>query len=185
MEEVCFSYVSRPEIRPCRRCLSQWGWQAFSVWCVSFLIQFQKKNRSFSHQEESSHRFIKTRSTIIAISGVSTLLPTAGIGSTPRYARVRDPDIGGCNYRFMWLFLNLCLIRMAVRKHYIILFGGFYDPGIITTFSHLWKGYLNTLQIFDTRDTSGRPSSSKRRTIFLHFLLIYFQRRLLQRVHER
>jgi len=139
MEEVCFSYVSRPEIRPCRRCLSEWGWQAFPVWCVSFLIQFfLKKSRSFSHQEENSHPFIKTRSTIIAISGVSTSRPTPGIGSTPRFARVRDPDIGGYNYRFIWLFLNfISFLRMAVWKHYIILFGGFYDPGITSTFSHL------------------------------------------------
>ncbi|KAF9558179.1 galactose oxidase [Agrocybe pediades] len=51
--------------------------------------------------------------------------------------------------------------RMAVWKHYIILFGGFYDPGITTR-------YLNDLWFFDTqeykwtlvefKDTAPRPS---------------------------
>lgn len=51
--------------------------------------------------------------------------------------------------------------RMAMWKHYIVLFGGFYDPGVTTR-------YLNDLWIFDTqayswrqvefRDTDTRPS---------------------------
>ncbi|KAG5653474.1 hypothetical protein H0H81_000243 [Sphagnurus paluster] len=51
--------------------------------------------------------------------------------------------------------------RMAVFKHYIVLFGGFYDPGITTR-------YLNDLWVFDTqeykwrqielRETDPRPS---------------------------
>ncbi|KAI0367424.1 galactose oxidase [Pilatotrama ljubarskyi] len=51
--------------------------------------------------------------------------------------------------------------RMAMWKHYIVLFGGFYDPGIKTN-------YLNDLWIFDTqeykwkqiefRETDRRPS---------------------------
>ncbi|EJF56876.1 galactose oxidase [Dichomitus squalens LYAD-421 SS1] len=51
--------------------------------------------------------------------------------------------------------------RMAMWKHYIVLFGGFYDPGIKTN-------YLNDLWIFDTqeykwrqiefRDTDRKPS---------------------------
>ncbi|KAI0041460.1 galactose oxidase [Auriscalpium vulgare] len=35
--------------------------------------------------------------------------------------------------------------RMAIWKHYIVLFGGFYDPGITTR-------YLNDLWIFDTQE---------------------------------
>ncbi|KAI0330708.1 galactose oxidase [Cubamyces sp. BRFM 1775] len=51
--------------------------------------------------------------------------------------------------------------RMAMWKHYIVLFGGFYDPGIKTN-------YLNDLWLFDTqeykwrqvefKDTERRPS---------------------------
>ncbi|KAG6864915.1 hypothetical protein C0991_006403 [Blastosporella zonata] len=51
--------------------------------------------------------------------------------------------------------------RMAIFKHYIVLFGGFYDPGITTR-------YLNDLWVFDTqeynwrqiefRETDQRPS---------------------------
>ncbi|KAG6915440.1 hypothetical protein DXG01_011470 [Tephrocybe rancida] len=51
--------------------------------------------------------------------------------------------------------------RMAIFKYYIVLFGGFYDPGITTR-------YLNDLWVFDTqeyswrqielRDTDQRPS---------------------------
>ncbi|KAF8878772.1 hypothetical protein BD779DRAFT_1613006 [Infundibulicybe gibba] len=51
--------------------------------------------------------------------------------------------------------------RMAIWKHYIVLFGGFYDPGITTR-------YLNDLWVFDTqeykwrqiefRDTDLKPS---------------------------
>ncbi|KAF7427847.1 hypothetical protein PC9H_007063 [Pleurotus ostreatus] len=51
--------------------------------------------------------------------------------------------------------------RMAIWKHYIFLFGGFYDPGITTR-------YLNDLWVFDTqeykwqqvefRDTDSKPS---------------------------
>jgi len=50
---------------------------------------------------------------------------------------------------------------MAVWKHLIILFGGFYDPGIVTR-------YLNDLWVFDTqeytwtqvelKETDSRPS---------------------------
>ncbi|KAJ8087756.1 Kelch repeat-containing protein 3 [Marasmius tenuissimus] len=39
--------------------------------------------------------------------------------------------------------------RMAVWKHYIVLFGGFYDPGITTR-------YLNDLWIFDTQEYKWR-----------------------------
>ncbi|KAF9510287.1 hypothetical protein BS47DRAFT_1409249 [Hydnum rufescens UP504] len=51
--------------------------------------------------------------------------------------------------------------RMALWKHYVVLFGGFYDPGVRTQ-------YLNDLWVFDTqeytwtqvvlRDTDRRPS---------------------------
>ncbi|KAF5380001.1 hypothetical protein D9615_006253 [Tricholomella constricta] len=54
-------------------------------------------------------------------------------------------------------------LAMAVFKHYIVLFGGFYDPGITTR-------YLNDLWVFDTqeykwrqielRETDPRPSVS-------------------------
>ncbi|KAF8522643.1 hypothetical protein BU17DRAFT_44591 [Hysterangium stoloniferum] len=55
--------------------------------------------------------------------------------------------------------------RMAVWKHFIVLFGGFYDPGIRTN-------YLNDLWLFDTqeytwqqvelRDTDRKPSQVPR-----------------------
>jgi hypothetical protein len=34
---------------------------------------------------------------------------------------------------------------MALWKHYIVLFGGFYDPGIATR-------YMNDLWVFDTQE---------------------------------
>lgn len=68
--------------------------------------------------------------------------------------------------------------RMAVWKHYIILFGGFYDPGITSMFVLFYRRsqlkryalarYLNDLWFFDTqeykwtlvefKDTASRPS---------------------------
>ncbi|KAJ3979502.1 galactose oxidase [Lentinula detonsa] len=49
--------------------------------------------------------------------------------------------------------------RMAVWKHYIVLFGGFYDPGITTR-------YLNDLWLFDTQEykwhlVDFRPNQSR------------------------
>ena len=52
----------------------------------------------------NSHHFIKTRFIIIAISGVSTLGRTPGIGSTLKCAQVRDQDIGGCKCS---IYMNL------------------------------------------------------------------------------
>ncbi|KAF8340469.1 uncharacterized protein EI90DRAFT_2906953 [Cantharellus anzutake] len=40
--------------------------------------------------------------------------------------------------------------RMAVWKHFIVLFGGFFDPGVRTQ-------YLNDLWIFDTEDYTWKP----------------------------
>ncbi|KAI8972871.1 galactose oxidase [Trametes punicea] len=44
--------------------------------------------------------------------------------------------------------------RMAMWKHYIVLFGGFYDPGIKTN-------YLNDLWIFDTQEYKWRQIEFK------------------------
>ncbi|KAF9078054.1 hypothetical protein BDP27DRAFT_1388596 [Rhodocollybia butyracea] len=44
--------------------------------------------------------------------------------------------------------------RMAAWKHYIVLFGGFYDPGFTTR-------YLNDLWIFDTQEYKWRPIEFK------------------------
>lgn len=55
---------------------------------------------------------------------------------------------------------------MAVWKHYIILFGGFYDPGIISKLCHTFSvshidlfstaRYLNDLWVFDTQEYTWR-----------------------------
>lgn len=44
--------------------------------------------------------------------------------------------------------------RMAIWKHYIVLFGGFYDPGIRTN-------YLNDLWLFDTQEYKWRQIEFK------------------------
>ncbi|PBK64706.1 galactose oxidase [Armillaria solidipes] len=44
--------------------------------------------------------------------------------------------------------------RMAIWKHYIILFGGFYDPGVTTR-------YLNDLWLFDTQEYKWRQAEFK------------------------
>ncbi|KAH9914485.1 galactose oxidase [Amylocystis lapponica] len=44
--------------------------------------------------------------------------------------------------------------RMAMWKHYVILFGGFYDPGLRTN-------YLNDLWLFDTQEYKWRPVEFK------------------------
>jgi hypothetical protein len=50
---------------------------------------------------------------------------------------------------------------MAVWKHYIVLFGGFYDPGYTSTFSQpgclliyvtLAANYLNDMWVFDMQE---------------------------------
>ena len=51
---------------------------------------------------------------------------------------------------------------MALWKHYIVLFGGFYDPGIISEYRHRGLSlalsecciarYMNDLWIFDTQE---------------------------------
>ena len=38
----------------------------------------------------------------------------------------RPPSVASLNDRYYW-------IRMALWKHYIVLFGGFYDPGVRST----------------------------------------------------
>jgi hypothetical protein len=83
---------------------------AASFFFLVRVLSHPSRKCSFFPQEANSHRFIKTRSTTIAISGVSTSRPTPGIGSTPRYAQVRDPDIGECNDRFIWLFLKFIFL---------------------------------------------------------------------------
>ncbi|KAK0190088.1 galactose oxidase [Armillaria mellea] len=44
--------------------------------------------------------------------------------------------------------------RMAIWKHYIVLFGGFYDPGVTTR-------YLNDLWLFDTQEYKWRQAEFK------------------------
>ncbi|KAK0213836.1 galactose oxidase [Armillaria fumosa] len=44
--------------------------------------------------------------------------------------------------------------RMAIWKHYIILFGGFYDPGVTTR-------YLNDLWLFDTQEYKWQKAEFK------------------------
>jgi len=109
--------------------LSKLGWQAFSVRCVSFLIQLQSVHFSLRRGEFS----LLHLNSFYQLHCRDFWFFDPGIGLIPRYARVRDPDIGGCNDRFTWLFLY----RMAVWEHYIILFGGLYDPGITGWFSYL------------------------------------------------
>ena len=71
--------------------------------------------------------------------------------------RHRDPLLGSDRYQgtpkcairtsvgitIDWYgYLSILFSRMAVWKHYIILFGGFYDPGItsrFSNFSYLWS----------------------------------------------
>ena len=74
------------------------------------------------------HRYIRIVSITTAIFGSLTFQLIHGNGLRPRYVLVHDPDTGE---------LDLLMLadsrsnpgRMAIWKHYIILFGGFYDPG--------------------------------------------------------
>ena len=59
---------------------------------------------------------------------------------------------------------------MAVWKHYIALFGGFYDPGYTSSFSHLdwlllpdvWvANYLDDLWLFDMREYKWKHIAMK------------------------
>ena len=86
-------------------------------------------------QGASSRPCIRTPSTITAISGASISLPILGTGSRRRSVLLRDPDTGEeeCDYgdsALAYVGPRLLAHRMAMWKHYIVLFGGFYDPGI-------------------------------------------------------
>ena len=62
---------------------------------------------------------------------------------------------------------------MAMWKHYIVLFGGFYDPGIksedkkgvvidvVAYIPHLPANYLNDLWLFDTQEYKWRQIEFK------------------------
>lgn len=61
------------------------------------------------------------------------------------------------------LLLAHSMVSMAMWKHYIVLFGGFYDPGVRSEYLRLcrpWKthslfmvaNYLNDLWLFDTQE---------------------------------
>lgn len=141
---------------------------------------------------ENSPRCTRIRSTIIVTFGVLTSQPTRGIASTRKLGPVRDQVIGGWQ-AFIGLILQVSdsylTSSMAIFKHYIALFGGFYDPGIRSTSRSLVfqiqantcfsAQYLNDLWIFDTqeyrwrqvefRDTDSRPSS----VICLHSIFMY------------
>ncbi|KAH9980749.1 hypothetical protein BJV74DRAFT_887573 [Russula compacta] len=66
-------------------------------------------------------------------------------GLRQRFARQRAQDTGSFSRALVSSSFNKPLPRMALWKHYIILFGGFYDPGTITR-------YMNDLWIFDTQE---------------------------------
>lgn len=71
---------------------------------------------------------IRTLFIITVIFGVSTLQLIPGIGSIPKYAPVRD--LGTGTFILPFHDVGSDASRMAIFKHYIVLFGGFYDPGI-------------------------------------------------------
>lgn len=84
-------------------------------------------------QAENSPPYIRTRSTIIATFGVLTSRRIHGSASKRRSGQLRVRVIGkpvqAC---ILSVFAQNSIRRgrMAMWKHYIVLFGGFYDPGI-------------------------------------------------------
>lgn len=98
-----------------------------------------------SYQVANFHRFTKIPSITIATSGALTSPRTLGIESKLRSDQVLDRGIGVYTYQHRSSLELTQWSRMAMWKHYIVLFGGFYDPGITTR-------YLNDLWVFDTQE---------------------------------
>lgn len=85
--------------------------------------------RIIRHQVANSHRCIRIASIITATFGFLTSRLIHGSGSRPRYALVHDRDTGRLDMLRLLRPTKYNSGRMAIWKHYIILFGGFYDPG--------------------------------------------------------
>ena len=90
---------------------------------------------TYAIQGGSSLVFIRQPSITIAISGFSISVRIHGTGSKRRSFRLLGRAIGMCPlHQCLNNTLMLEKHRMAMWKHYIVLFGGFYDPGVRSEF---------------------------------------------------
>lgn len=131
------------------------------------------------NQVASSPLFIKIPFITIATSGALILHRTHGTESKQRSVRQLGRGTGEEKYLLSDLLINNPKhYRMAMWKHYIVLFGGFYDPGLRSKLQHyslhthayfpVPANYLNDLWLFDTqeyrwkqvefKDTERKPS---------------------------
>lgn len=128
----------------------------------------------------------KTPSTITGIFGSLIFRLILGIASTRKSVQAHGQVTGKTSLLVRNGCFHLKLLRMAIWKHFIVLFGGFYDPGVTSPFglppslapllphtgptlngSNLAR-YLNDLWLFDLqeykwrqiefRETDTRPS---------------------------
>lgn len=82
------------------------------------------------HQAENSRHCTRTHFTTTVTSGALMLRLINGIESTRKFDQVHEVDVGTYPPRSSLFIAYDRNARMAMWKHYIFLFGGFYDPGI-------------------------------------------------------
>lgn len=134
MAKVCFPNVSWPALCTCRRSITCGRRKALPLRQVLSLHSTPKLVLILLYyQEESSRHCTKTRSTIIAISGASIFRRIHGSVSRRKSGQLRVRATGKHPPTRLWIGSRVTYpqaYRMAMWKHYIVLFGGFYDPGI-------------------------------------------------------
>lgn len=93
------------------------------------------------NQAENSRHCIRTHFTTTVTSGALMLRLINGIGSTRKSDQVHEVDVGTYLPRSSLFIAYDRNARMAMWKHYIFLFGGFYDPGIRSMVAQLYVVY--------------------------------------------
>lgn len=93
------------------------------------------------NQAENSRHCIRTHFTTTVTSGALMLRLINGIGLTRKSDQVHEVDVGTYLPRSSLFIAYDRNARMAMWKHYIFLFGGFYDPGIRSTVVQLYVVY--------------------------------------------
>lgn len=93
------------------------------------------------HQAENSRHCTRTHFTTTVTSGALMLRLINGIESTRKFDQVHEVDVGTYPPRSSLFIAYDRNARMAMWKHYIFLFGGFYDPGIRSTVAQRYMLY--------------------------------------------
>lgn len=128
VEEVRVTDMPRTQISPRGSSISRWRREALSLWQASLLV-FRVRYTDVYSQVESSRPYTRTHFYIIVTSGVSTSQHIHGIALKRKFGLRLAPATGMYAIQTLWLLIDSAC-RMAMWKHYVVLFGGFYDPGI-------------------------------------------------------